>query len=142
MRSIKFLLTIITLSLALSATQAQPTLNNNLERVMNAIIQVESKGNPKAHNRNGDCVGILQITKVCVRECNNILKERDIKKRYTYTDRWDADKSKEMFRLFQSKYNPTGDMEKAARLWNGGINYKRNPRKTNKYWAAVKRKLK
>lgn len=130
------------LALTSLATQAQTTSDDNLERVMNAIIQVESQGNPKAYNKRGDCVGLLQITKVCVRECNNILKEKKSKKRYTYADRWDADKSKEMFRLFQNKYNPTGNMEKAARLWNGGINYKRNPRKTNKYWAAVKRKLK
>lgn len=130
------------LALTSLATQAQTTSDDNLERVMNAIIQVESQGNPKAYNKRGDCVGLLQITKVCVRECNSILKEKKSKKRYTYADRWDADKSKEMFLLFQNKYNPSGNMEKAARLWNGGINYKRNPRKTNKYWAAVKKKLK
>ena len=42
------------------------------EPVMNAIIQIESKGNPAAVN--GPYVGVLQISPVLVKECNNILK--------------------------------------------------------------------
>ena len=38
--------------------------------VMDAIIQVESKGNPKAYNPNGNCAGILQITPGLVKQCN------------------------------------------------------------------------
>ena len=42
--------------------------------VMDAIIQVESKGNASAVS--GQYVGAMQISPICVRECNNILKRR------------------------------------------------------------------
>ena len=51
-------------------------------KVMNAIIQVESEGNAKAHNTNGDCAGILQITKICVKDVNEFLKIRGSNKLY------------------------------------------------------------
>lgn len=94
-----------------------------LEPLMNAIIYVESRGNPKAHNKKGDCVGILQITKICVRECNNVLRKKGSKKRYTYADRWDKDKSIEMFYLLQDYYNPKHDIKKAIRIWNKRPSY-------------------
>lgn len=111
-----------------------------LQRVMDAIIQVESKGNPKAHNRNGDCAGILQITPVLVKEANQILRAKKSKKRYTLADRYNAVKSKEMFRMIQAKYNPGNDEEKAMRIWNGGPTY--SVRATNGYMRKVKAKLK
>ena len=89
--------------------------------VMDAIIQVESKGNPKAHNPVGDCAGILQITKGLVRECNSILESQKSKKRYSYSDRYNATKSKEMFVLLQEHFNPEHNVEKAIRCWNRGF---------------------
>ena len=44
--------------LALSVN-AQANKPYDWSKVMNAIIQIESGGNPKAYNPNGDCVGIL-----------------------------------------------------------------------------------
>lgn len=102
-----------------------------LEPLLKAIISVESKGNPKAYNPNGDCVGLLQITKICVRECNNILKRKKSSKRFTYADRWDGEKSIEMFYILQEAHNPTYDIDKGIRLWN----------KSTKYKAKVKRAL-
>lgn len=96
-----------------------------LEDLMNAIIYIESRGNPKAHNKNGDCVGILQITKICVRECNRVLKMKGINKSYTYADRWDKEKSIEMFYLLQDFYNPEHDIKKAIRIWNKRPSYMR-----------------
>ena len=84
-------------------------------RMMNAIIKVESNGNPQAVG--GNSVGIFQITPVCVRECNNILKSRKSPKRYSLRDRYNVKKSKEMFNIIQSKYNPNHDIERAIRLW-------------------------
>lgn len=92
--------------------------NHPLKPLMAAIMTVESKGNPKAYNKKGDCVGLLQITKICVRECNNILKTQKSSKRYSYEDRWDAEKSIEMFYIIQDKHNPTYDINKGIRLWN------------------------
>lgn len=110
-------------------------------RVINAIIQVESKGNAKAHNPNGDCVGILQITKVCVKEANAILRAKGSSKTFTLTDRWNPEKSKEIFRLIQGKYNPENDVIKACRVWNEGPFYNKKI-KTTGYVKKVLNKMK
>jgi len=91
--------------------------------VIDAIIQVESKGNPKAHNPIGDCAGILQITPGLVKQCNAWLKAKKSKKRYTLVDRYNVQKSKEMFVMYQTYLNKSNDVEKAIRIWNGGPGY-------------------
>ena len=103
--------------------------------VMDAIIQVESKGNPKAYNKNGDCAGILQITPGLVKQCNIWLKAKKSKKRYTLADRYDVKKSKEIFVMVQSYYNKSNNVEKAIRIWNGGPGY--TVRGTNGYLKKV-----
>jgi len=105
---------------------------------MDAIILVESEGNPRAVS--GNSVGAMQITPILVRECNNILKARKSDKRFTLADRYDVDKSKEMFLLIQSHHNPQNNVEKAIRSWNGGMNY--SVRATNGYYAKVMRRMK
>ena len=105
------------------------------EPVMNAIIQIESKGNPMAVN--GSYVGVLQISPVLVKECNNILKSNGSNKRYSLADRFNATKSKEMFIIIQSFHNPLNSVEKAIRLWSGGIRY--NVSKTQAYLRKVMR---
>ena len=106
--------------------------------VMEAIILVESEGNPNAVS--GNSVGVMQITPILVRECNNILKARNSSKRYALTDRYDVEKSKEMFLLIQSQYNKTNNVEKAIRSWNGGPNY--SVRATDRYYQKVLRRMK
>lgn len=103
--------------------------------VINAIIQVESGGDPRAVSVCGMSCGAMQITPILVKECNNILKRRGSKKRYTLNDRFSVEKSKEMFLLMQSQFNPTNNVEKAIRAWNGGNNYK--IRSTNRYYRKV-----
>ena len=103
------------------------------ENVMNAIIQVESNGNSKA--KHGSSVGAMQITPLLVAECNNILRSRRSKKRYKLSDRLSVKKSKEMFLLIQSKYNPLKNIEQAIRSWNGGIHY--SVKRTQHYLERV-----
>lgn len=107
------------------------------EPVMNAIIQIESKGNPAAVN--GPYVGVLQISPTLVRECNNILKSTGSSKRYSLLDRFNATKSKEMFVIIQSFHNPLNSIERAIRLWSGGIRY--NVAKTQAYLRKVMRHM-
>ena len=95
------------------------------EPLMEAISQVESEGNAKA--RNGNCCGAMQI--------KPILRSRGSKKKYTLKDRFNVKKSKEMFVLIMSKYNPTNDIERAIRIWNGGIRY--TVKGTQKYYMKV-----
>ena len=104
---------------------------------MAAIIQVESNGNVNA--RSGNSVGAMQITPVLVADCNQILKSRKQKKRYKLSDRFNLTKSKEMFLLIQSRYNPLNNIEKAIRLWNGGANY--SIRHTQRYYEKVTRAM-
>jgi hypothetical protein len=108
--------------------------------VIDAIIDVESEGNAKAVDRSGKSCGILQITPVMVKECNRIQAKRKSKKRYSLEDRFSVRKSKEMFVLFQSFYNPQNSIERAIRLWNGGIGYSK--RATQKYFEKVMSKMK
>ena len=110
----------------------------NWDPVMDAIIQVESGGNPNAVS--GNSVGVMQITPILVEDCNQILERKKSKKRYTLADRYSAKKSKEMFLLIQSYYNPMNNVEKAIRLWNGGVNY--SVRATNRYFRKVMNKMK
>ena len=101
--------------------------------VMDAIIKVESEGNPRAVS--GNSVGVMQITPVLVKECNDILKKQKSNKRYTLDDRYSVEKSKEMFLLIQKYFNPENNVEKAIRSWNGGIKY--SVKATNKYYQKV-----
>lgn len=106
--------------------------------VMDAIIQVESEGNPKAVS--GNSCGAMQITPILVRECNNILKRRKSKKRFKLSDRFNVAKSKEMFILFQSVHNPQNNIEQAIRSWNGGLRY--SIKGTQRYFNKVMNLLK
>lgn len=125
------LLSIISLTI-----NAKKTYNWN--KVINAIIQVESKGNANA--RSKDCVGVMQIRPLLVRDVNEYLKMKGSSKRYTLNDRLNAEKSKEMFILYQKRYNPTNNVDKAIRMWNGGPYYSET--KTNGYLKKVKAHMK
>ena len=120
-RRVFVLLTMLMTSVGMLANEkneaASATFNWN--PVMEAIIQVESKGNPRAVS--GNSCGAMQITPIMVAECNNILKKRKSKKRFTLADRFNVAKSKEMFILFQSFHNPKNNVEQAIRSWNGGM---------------------
>ena len=133
----KKIVTIVSMSLMAIMLHAKSS-GFDWNPVMDAIIQVESEGNPNAVS--GNSVGVMQITPILVRECNNILKSRKSKKRYTLADRYSVEKSKEMFLLFQSHYNPMNSIEKAIRSWNGGVFY--SVRATNRYYKKVMSKMK
>jgi len=109
----------------------------NWNYVIDAIAKVESGGNPKAVSSNGLYVGLLQISTGCVKQCNIILSRKGSKKRFTNNDRYNAEKSKEMFVIMQNEYNPECNIEKAIRMWNGGPKYK--IASTNGYYRKVMR---
>ena len=119
-------------------TNSSKTAGFNWNPVMDAIIQVESEGNPKAVS--GNSVGAMQITPILVKDCNDILKKQKSKKRYTMDDRYSVAKSKEMFLLIQKYYNPENSIEKAIRSWNGGVKYR--VKSTNRYYKKVLAQMK
>jgi hypothetical protein len=131
MRKKLILTVLLMLPISVSAQKEQFDWNP----VMDAIIRVESKGDPKAFNKNGNCAGILQITPGLVKQCNEWLKAKKSKKRYTLSDRYNVKKSKEMFVMVQSYYNKSNNVEKAIRIWNGGYGYSKA--KTENYYRKV-----
>ena len=103
-------------------------------------LRLLSEGDAKAVDKSGKSCGCMQITPILVKECNRILDLRKSKKRYSMEDRFSVSKSKEMFLLFQSFYNPKNDVELAIRSWNGGMNFTR--RGTQRYYQKVMSKMK
>lgn len=136
------LLLVVLLGYLTGKISASPPLKtvttNDWKDVIEAIAEVESTHNPKAIGKNGS-VGLLQITPILVKECNNILRTKKLNKKYTLKDRLDPIKSIEMFHLYQEKYNPEKNVEKAIRLWNGGPKY--SIKKTQRYFKKVLSKL-
>lgn len=103
--------------------------------VLDAIIEVESGGDPNAVGRDGE-LGILQIRPIMVEEVNRIIGSGE----YSDMDRLSPSDSEQMFRVYSHYWcEKTGDwtMEGIARRWNGG------PRghlkkATKAYWDRVR----
>jgi len=107
--------------------------------ILKAIIVVESQNNDLAYAESENAAGCLQIRPIMVREVNRILKMRKLTTEYTLIDRWNRQKSIEMFNIFINYYNLT-TAEEIARGWNGG------PRgilksTTMAYWGKVENEL-
>jgi soluble lytic murein transglycosylase-like protein len=127
----KLLLMMLFACISINASYSQ---SFNWTKVINAIAIVESNNNPRAVGGGGS-VGLLQITPVLVRDVNHILTKQKSSKRYTLNDRLNPEKSKEMFVIIQEHYNPSHNIEKAIRLWNGGPKY--SVRGTQGYFNKV-----
>lgn len=107
------------------------------DKLVEAIIWVESRGDTLAYNKSEEALGCLQIRPIMLREVNRLLAKNDIQKVYTLKDRTSRSKSIQMFNVIRGHINnPTN--ERIARTWNGGYNYGES---TLKYWNKVKQKL-
>ena len=118
-------------------------------KLLNAIKNVESSGNASAIGDNGKAVGAYQIHKVYVDDVNNIMERKGFKTRFTYSDRFNAHKSRIMTcvylnhygKVYERKTGKKASLEVLARIHNGGPNgYKKQA--TLKYWHKVKKRLK
>lgn len=112
--------------------------------LVTALIHVESRGNDSAigdrHLVGSEAVGALQIRPIMVREVNRILKIKKSDKRYKLKDRFDRNKTIEMFYVWKNYHHKDSNFETIARNWNGGPKgYKRNS--TLKYWNKVEQQL-
>lgn len=105
-----------------------------------AIARVESRGIDCAVGDDGKAAGRYQLHKIYVDDVNRIAKTN-----YTYNDRFDAEKSLTMVKIYLSHYGkrytrltgkPATD-EVKARIHNGGPNGFRKPA-TLQYWNKVK----
>ena len=137
MRFLKELRVLVLLSMMAFTAISMNAKNENDEfdwsPVVDAIIHVESRGNASA--RNGQYVGVLQISPVLVKAVNQVLKAKGSSKRYSLKDRYSERKSREMFEIFMSYYNPSNSVEKAIRMWKGGTGY--SVRATQRYYRTA-----
>ena len=104
-------------------------------RLITAIGTVESGLNDNA--RSGVHAGFLQISKVCVTECNRINKIKGVSTRYTLQDRFNHQKAIEMFWIIQKLYNPKLDIDYMVLLWNEGNSAMKKPKRKTKYYQKV-----
>ena len=114
-------------------------MNTTIAILLNALIAVESCGNPAAIGDIGQAVGILQICPECVQDVNRITG-----KSYTLHDRKNVSKSREICTAYLMHYGKqyerrtgkTATAEIYARIWNGGpYGYSREG--TRVYWRKV-----
>ncbi len=104
-------------------------------RLITAIGTVESGLNDNA--RSGVHAGFLQISKVCVADCNRINKLKGVSTRYTLQDRFNHQKAIEMFWIIQNFYNPQLDIDYMVLLWNIGNSAMKKPKRKTKYYKKV-----
>jgi hypothetical protein len=99
---------------------------NLFDRLLTAVLLVESSGDTLAYNINEEAVGGLQIRPIRLLDYN-----QRTGKNYKIEDCYNFRISKEIF-LYYADQSGTTDYESIARCWNGsGI-------ATLDYWARVK----
>ena len=106
------------------------------DRLVHAMINVESLGNDSAFCASEKAVGCLQIRPIMLREVNRLLRRSGSDKRFSLTDRWSREKSIEIFDTWRSISHPNDSDEVVARCWNGGPKgWKKKA--TDRYWEKV-----
>ena len=112
----------------------QSPIQATFDDLLDAIEFVESRGDPNAIGDNGNAIGAYQIWKIYVRDANRILGWG----KYSYEDRWERDKSREMTAIVIQHYGK-GDIETMARTHK--CPPERYKESTKPYWAKVKARL-
>ena len=114
---------------------------DSINKLITAIIWIESSNNDSALNKKENAVGCIQIRQIRLHEVNRICNMTDNGLFFDLDDRWSRDKSLQMFNIWRQYHHPNDTLEKIARNWNGGPKGYAN-RKTNRYWKKVKKQLK
>jgi len=136
----EILLPLPTLSTPYIHIQTSPRVlhQSSITTLVDALIMVESSGNPNAYCKKEKAVGCLQIRPIMLREVNRILRKQKSTKRFLLEDRWDCGLSKEMFYIWRNWHHEDSSDEVIARNWNGGPRgWKKKA--TQDYWAKVKK---
>ena len=110
----------------------------NITTLVDALIMVESNGNPNAYCKKEKAVGCLQIRPIMLKEVNRNLRKQKSTKRFSLEDRWDCGLSEEMFYIWRNYHHEDSSDEVIARCWNGGPRgYKKQS--TEYYWQKVQK---
>jgi hypothetical protein len=109
-----------------------------LNRLIPALVRVESKGDPKAIGDGGRAIGLLQIHRCYWQDAVEFDKTLGGK----YEDCFDPDYAKRVVRAYLRRYGTSDStLEQLARIHNGGPDGHKESA-TLKYWKKVKRELK
>ena len=127
------------------------------EKLLDAIATVESNNDDKAIGDKGRAIGRFQIWKTYVDEVNRICRLKKNGKTFSYEDRKDAVKSREMVciylefwgRQYERNTGKKATLEVLAKIHNGHAFWKRSNTKKNEqyfknlasYWIKVSREL-
>ena len=121
---------------AISDTLIEDPIPEISDRLVHAMINVESRGDDSAYCESEKAVGCLQIRPIMLREVNRLLRRSGNEERFSLTDRWSREKSIEIFDTWRSLSHPNDSDEIVARCWNGGPKgWKRKA--TDRYWEKV-----
>ena len=106
------------------------------EMTLFAIIDYESKWGKHVFNHKENAAGHLQIRPMVVTDVNRFLN-----KSYTLKDRFDLNKSIEIFWYYHQIWKSTTP-EQLARNWNGGGPKGMYKTATLNYWKEVQKRIK
>lgn len=118
----------------------------NWNDFVETTIWVESRGQDSAYNHQEKAVGVLQIRPIMVREVNRVLRKHKSDLRFTLDDRWNRQKSIDMFDIMAEEVYCCEDMsfkefcEIVARKWNGGGRGHKK-KATLEYWYRIENKM-
>lgn len=101
----------------------------DLDVLAQALIFVESGGNDNAKSDISSASGPLQELFIFVDEANRLSALHKLDTHFDYSDRFDRQKSIDMFRLIQRYHNPDNSFIRAVTLHRGFF--------SPKYYAAV-----
>ena len=111
---IKKLLICILLSLSIVGASEVPK-----DRLLGAVIFVESRYTAGIIKKDESAVGILQIRPIMIEDVNRICRLLHVPRRYYLKDRLSVEKSIEIWYIVQQWYNPQYDLTLACIVWNG-----------------------
>jgi len=116
--------------------------------LLNAMIQVESGGNPKAINQAEKAYGVLQIRPIMIDDFNRIYKT-NVKHKDAFNPEVARVIALGIFRHY-GKNIPNPNAKHFAFIWNGGGSawkrvdnpqYDEKQRKLERYWEKVKKEM-
>lgn len=122
------------------------------DNLLNAMCKVESNCKANAVGDNGKASGILQIHKCYVSEVNRICSLKKNGKKFTFEDRYDINKSKEMVKIYlqfwggiyEKQTGKKANDEVLAKIHNGHTFWKKSDKvkeNVQNYWKKVEKKL-
>ena len=125
---IKLALIFICFSINLSAFSQN---NTNFNRFLEILGKLESDNNNEAIGDNGLARGRYQIHKACFDDAR--VYDKNLNK-YNYQNVNNKLVSDMVVRAYCMRYEPKGNFESWARLWNSGPGWKKKQYLTNKYY--------